>query len=116
MTGAYGFTRSTRRLDGVAPLDDALRMDSAHLSGLLEVAGVDKEGPWSVVKDDRTLTLHAAQAGVGLNVTKLRKVRLQGELLYAENAHGDTFVLPLAVIFAGSVDPPSKASRQAGFR
>lgn len=91
-------------------------MDAAHLSGLLEVAGTDKDGGWSVVKDDRTLTLHAARDGVGLNVTKVRKVRTAGDLIYAENAHGDTFVLPLGIVFAGSIDPPSKTSRQAGFR
>ncbi len=91
-------------------------MDSAHLDGLLELAGTELEGKWSILKDDRTLTLHAASAGVGLNVTKVRKIRVAGELIYAENAHGDTFLLPLAVVFAGSVDPPSKSNRQAGFR
>ena len=91
-------------------------MDAAHLESLMDVAGSDQEEGWSVLKDDRTLTLHAASSGVGLNVTKVRKVRVAGDLMFAENVVGDTFVLPLSAIFAGSVDPPSKASRQAGFR
>jgi hypothetical protein len=91
-------------------------MDSDHLGALLSVAGTDKEGDWSVLKDERTLTLHSAQDGVGLNVGKLRRVRVEGPLLFAENAQGDTYVLQLSSVFAGSVDPPSKESRKAGFR
>ena len=91
-------------------------MDSDHLGALLNLAGTEKEGEWSVLKDDRTLTLHAAQSGVGLNVGKIRKVRTDGALLFTENMHGDVFVLKLEDVFAGSVDPPSRKSRKAGFR
>jgi hypothetical protein len=91
-------------------------MDAEHLKGLLEIAGTEQEGAWSVVKDDRTLTLNVASEGVGLNVTKIRRLKVDGQIIFAENAHGDTFTLTLSSIFAGSVDPPSKASRQAGFR
>jgi hypothetical protein len=91
-------------------------MNSDHLGALLNVAGTSKEGEWSVLKDERTLTLHAAESGVSLNVAKIRKVRSEGDLLFAENAHGDVFVLKQGSIFAGSVDPPSKESRKAGFR
>jgi len=91
-------------------------MNSDHLGALLNVAGTDKEGEWSVLKDERTLTLHAAEKGVSLNVSKIRKVRREGSLLIAENAHGDTYVLTQESIFAGSIDPASKESRKAGFR
>jgi hypothetical protein len=88
-------------------------MNSEHLTALLNIAGTDPEGQWAVVRDDRTLTLHAAQDGVPLNVGK---VQIEGPLLFAENLHGDVFVLSLTSLFAGSVDPPSKTGRKAGFR
>lgn len=91
-------------------------MDSDHLGSLLNLAGTEKDGEWSVLKDERSLTLHAAEAGVGLNVAKVRKVRTDGSLLFAENLQGDIFVLQLSSVFAGSVDPPNKESRKAGFR
>lgn len=91
-------------------------MNSEQLNALLSVAGTDSEGEWSVLKDDRTLTLHASHEGVGLNVAKIRKVRLSGDLVYAENINGDVFVVLQKSLFAGSVDPASKRSRKAGFR
>jgi hypothetical protein len=91
-------------------------MDEAHLKALLSVAGTDEDGLWLQVKDDRTITLHTARQGVGLNISKVRKLRTEGALLYAQNAHGDTFVVALESVFAGSVDPLSQASRTAGFR
>jgi hypothetical protein len=91
-------------------------MNSEHLTALLNIAGTDPEGSWAQVRDDRTLTLHAAQEGVPLNVGKIRKVMIEGPLLFAENLHGDVFVLTLSSVFAGSVDPPSKGGRKAGFR
>lgn len=91
-------------------------MDKVHLQALLSVAGTEEDGEWSTVKDNRTLTLQCAQDGVGLNIGKVRKLRTEVDLLFAENAHGDVFVIALSSIFAGSVDPLSKASRTAGFR
>lgn len=91
-------------------------MDKEHLQALLSVAGTEDDGDWSVVKDDRTITLQCAHEGVGLNIGKVRKLRTEGELVFAQNAHGDVFVIGLKSIFAGSVDPLSKASRTAGFR
>lgn len=91
-------------------------MDTQHLSALLELAGTDDDGAWKILKDDRTLSLHASAGGVGLNVGKVRKVRTEGKLLFAENAIGETFVLELDSVFAGSVAASSKESRKAGFR
>ena len=91
-------------------------MDSEHLDALLNIAGTEKEDNWTVLKDERTVTLHTAESGVGLNVGKLRKIRIDGQLLFAQNAHGDIYMIKLANVFAGSVDPPSKTNRTAGFR
>ncbi len=91
-------------------------MDSDHLGALLNVAGTEKDGDWSVVNDDRSLTLHVSEGGVGMNVAKVRRVKAEGTLLFAENIRGEVFVLSLANVFAGSVDPPNKEARKAGFR
>jgi len=92
------------------------RMELSHLKTLLELAGTDEQDGWRVLKDERTITLHLATQGVGLNVTKIRRIRHEGELLCAENQNGDTFVINLVDVFAGSVDPANKGSRKAGFR
>jgi len=95
---------------------DALGMKNEHLTALLDLAGTEKDGSWQVLKDERTMTLQAACSGVGFGVSKIRKVRSEGALLYAENATGEVTVLSLEDVFAGSVDAASKASRKAGFR
>ncbi len=91
-------------------------MEIEHLNALLELAGTDDEDSWRVIHDERTLTLHAASQGVGLNVAKIRRIRVDGPLLFAENQNGDAFVLRLDDVFAGSMDPSNKSSRKAGFR
>jgi hypothetical protein len=91
-------------------------MDTQHLSALLDLAGTTEDGPFKHLKDERTLTLHAAKGGVSLNVGKVCKVRTEGKLLFAENVVGETFVLELESVFAGSVAPSGKESRKAGFR
>ncbi len=91
-------------------------MDSEHLKALLEICGTDQKDGWSVLKDDRTLTLHASHEGVGLNVAKIAKLKVEGNLLVVENVHGDVSVLSAASVFAGAVDPGSKKNRKAGFR
>ncbi len=91
-------------------------MDSEHLNALLSVAGTDKEGDWSVLKEERTLTLHAAEAGVPLNIAKIRKIRTKGKLVFAENVTGDVYVVKLTSLFSGLVDHSIKTTRTAGFR
>ncbi len=91
-------------------------MDTQHLSALLDLAETTEDGPWKLLKDERTLTLHAASGGVSLNVGKVCKVRTEGKLLFAENVVGETFVLELESVFAGAIAPSGKESRKAGFR
>jgi hypothetical protein len=99
-----------------APPATLFAMELEHLKALLDLVGTDEEGGFKVLKDERSLTLHLASQGVGLNVSKIRRVRTEGALLYAENQNGDAFVLNLRDVFAGSVDPANKSSRKAGFR
>lgn len=93
-----------------------MHMDSETLKALLNICGTDNKDGWSVLRDDRTLTLHAAHEGVALNVSKIAKVKTEGHLVLLENVLGDVSVLKLSSVFAGSVDPGNKKSRKAGFR
>lgn len=91
-------------------------MTSDHLSALLELAGATMEDGWSVLEGERTMTLHAAYQGVALNVTRVQKVRVVGELLHALSARGELTILAISDIFAGAIEGQSKAVRAAGFR
>lgn len=91
-------------------------MTSDHLSVLIELAGATTEDGWSVLGGERTMTLHAAYQGVALNVTRVQRLRVVGELLHAMSARGELTVLALSDVFAGAVEGQSKAVRAAGFR
>ncbi len=91
-------------------------MTSDHLSALLEAAGATQDDGWSVLGDDRTMTLHAAYQGVALNISRVQKVRVVGELLHAMSARGELTVLCVSDLFAGAVEGQSKTVRAAGFR
>jgi hypothetical protein len=90
-------------------------MDESHLKALLDAANVEQEGDWSVAAEDRTLTLHAASGGVGLNIAKISRLRVTGGLLHAESVRGELFVLKLSEVFAGSVEGAKPHGRKAGF-
>ncbi len=91
-------------------------MTNEHLSALLEAAGVETDGDWRVLPGERTLTLHAEKGGVGLNISKVTRLRLKGELVFAQNVREELTVLQLSDVFAGGVDGEAKTSRKAGFR
>ncbi len=91
-------------------------MNDSHLRALLDAAHAKPEGEWSVAAEDRTLTFHVASGGVGLNVAKVTRVKVESGLLYAENLRGELFVLSLAEAFAGSVEGGEAHGRKAGFR
>jgi hypothetical protein len=90
-------------------------MDERHYRALLEAARVSTDGPWSLLTEDRTVTLHVSSGGVGLNIGKVVRLRLDGTLLQAENSQGELFVVTLEDVFAASIDGAKKAARKAGF-
>lgn len=90
-------------------------MDTPHLTTLLELSGAVTDGPWSVLPNERTVTLHVARAGALLNIARIERLRQQGDLLLAQNSRGETFVIVLADVFAGTVDAEKKVARKAGF-
>ena len=91
-------------------------MTKEHLSTLLEAAAVETEGNWRVLPGERTLTLHLEKGGVGLNVSKISRVRLEGDLVFAQNAREELTMLFLTDVYAAAVDGEAKTARKAGFR
>lgn len=102
-------------LDDSAPRGNPRLMDDKHYRAFLEAARVGQDGPWASLTEERTVTLHVASGGVGLNISKVVRLRSEGALLYAENSLGETFVLSLTDVFAASIDGGRKAGRKAGF-
>lgn len=91
-------------------------MDDSQFKALLEAAQVEKEGEWSVLTGEKTLTLHVSSGGVGLAVSKVVRLRVVAGLLQTENQQGDLFLVSIAEVFAGSIHGRGTKSRQAGFR
>ncbi len=78
----------------------------------------DKTGE-AALPEGRTLTLYVAHAGCSISVSRLVAVRLeQGGILEARDNKGETYILNLDDVFAGSISGGSKGSpsRTAGFR
>jgi hypothetical protein len=91
-------------------------MNQDHLSALLAAAGAKKDSEgWIKAPDGRHLTLHVAFNGVGLTVSRVGSVRVEGGLLHARTAKGDLFILALTDVFAGAVEGASTSGRKAGF-
>jgi len=91
-------------------------MNQDHLSALLAASGAKKDSEgWIKAPDGRHVTLHAAFNGVGLTVSRVVAVRLEGQLLHARTAKGDLYILALSDVYAGAVEGASATGRKAGF-
>ena len=92
-------------------------MTNEQFQALLKMAGA-KAGSdgWTTTEGERLLTLHAGNNGVGLTVSRVAAIRLEGELLMARTSKGDQFLLNLQDVFAASVEASKEKARQAGFR
>jgi hypothetical protein len=91
-------------------------MNQDHLSALLAAAGAKKDSEgWIKAPDGRHLILHAAFSGVGLTVSRVSAVRVEGGLVHARTSKGDLFILALSDVFAGAVEGASTSGRKAGF-
>lgn len=115
LSGLVGRGLPDKALDDPPPGDNPRAMDDKHYRALLEAARVSQDGPWALMTEERTITLHVASGGVGLNIAKVVRLRSEGLLLHAENAHGEVFVLSLGDVFAASIEGGKKAARKAGF-
>jgi hypothetical protein len=85
------------------------------LQALLEVADANKvEGGWTSL-GQYTLTLHAASNGAQLSFAKIDAIKIAGSLVQAKSARGETHIIRLEDIFAGTVEASRETGRKAGF-
>lgn len=85
------------------------------LEALLDVADAKKaEGGWTSL-GQYTLTLHAAFNGAQLSIAKIDALKVTGPLVHAKSARGETHVIRLEDVFAGTVEASRETGRKAGF-
>ncbi len=91
-------------------------MTSEHLSALLSAAEAKTDDAgWAATEEERTITLYVSRDGASLTVARLTSIKPEGDLVFAKNVRGETFVLALADLFAGSVEGQKDSGRKAGF-
>jgi hypothetical protein len=90
-------------------------MTGDQLAALLKLAEASKaEDGWQNL-GNYTLTLHTAFNGASLSFGKLESLKVAAPLLYAKGARGETHVVRLDDVFAGSIEASREAGRKAGF-
>jgi len=91
-------------------------MTENHLCALLNAAQAKKDSDgWSKPADGRLISLHAAANGASLSVGRIEALKVEKGLVTARSVKGEVYVLALADIFAGAVEPPASEGRRAGF-
>lgn len=91
-------------------------MTEDHLTALLTTAEAKKDDKGFLrAAEGRNLSLYVASAGASLTVTRVEAVKIDKQLVHARTVRGETFVLALQDVFAGSVEQPPSAGRKAGF-
>lgn len=92
-------------------------MTEEHLTALLTAAEAKKDDKGFLrVAEGRTLTLYVATGAATLSVSKVEAVRSDRDLLHARTTKGELYILGLASVYAGAVDPsPTAGGRKAGF-
>ncbi len=94
----------------------ARRMDKATLQAILRTAETTETEGGSEVPEGRSITLYASHGGVSLSVPKICSLRLDGGIVTAKTARGETYVVELADLFAASIEGAAPAvTRKAGF-
>lgn len=90
-------------------------MTGDQLAALLEVAEASKlDDGWSSL-GKFNLTLHTAFNGASLSLGKIESVRVAAPLVYAKTTRGETHVVRLEDVFAGTVEASRESGRKAGF-
>lgn len=80
---------------------------------MLPVSG-STEG-WSQVPTDQLMSVYASHSGVGLQVSKVEKFKLEGALLRLKTHKGEHYVVVLDDVYALATDAPATVARKAGF-
>lgn len=91
------------------------RMTGEQLAFLLSVAESERSGAGWEELSGHTLTLHAACNGAALSFAQVAGIKQEDGLVQARNARGETHVLRLEDVFAGTVEPSREKGRKAGF-
>ncbi len=80
----------------------------------IDLAQSSEEDGWRVLQE-RTMSVHVARGGVGLNVTRVDRIRLEGAHVQLGTQRGELSVVALADVFALSLDAAQGKGRKAGF-
>lgn len=90
-------------------------MTGDQLAALLKLADATKiDDGWSNV-GQYTLTLHAAFNGASLSIARIESLKITGPLLFAKSSRGETHVVRLDDVFAGTIEASKQTGRKAGF-
>ena len=90
-------------------------MTAEQLNSLLKLADAGKgEDGWSSLGQN-TLTLHTAFNGASLALSRIEEIKQQGPLLFAKGSRGETHVVRLDDVFAGTIEASREKGRKAGF-
>ena len=80
-------------------------------------AKTDSKDGWTTLPEGRLITLHVAHGGASLSVGKIEAIKLQGAMIRARSAKGETF-LNVADVYAAGLEggtDPTNPARKAGF-
>jgi hypothetical protein len=98
---------------GISLLDQF--MTGEQLASILKLAEAGKgDDGWSTL-GQYTLTLHTAFNGASLSLSRIEEVKLNAPLIYARGARGETHVVRLDDVFAGTIEASKEKGRKAGF-
>jgi hypothetical protein len=91
-------------------------MTEEHLTALLTIAEAKKDDKGFLrAAEGRHLSFYVASSGASLTVGKIEAVKVEKHLVQARTVRGETYVIALEDVFAGSVEQPASAGRKAGF-
>lgn len=92
-------------------------MDKAHVKAILATAGAtDGKDGWVDVPDGKSITLYVAHGGATMQVARTVALKLDGALVFARTAKGETYILAESDLFAGAIEGGTTSTvRKAGF-
>ena len=91
-------------------------MTAEHLAAILKLAEAGKADDGWLKLGQNTLTLHTAFNGAPLSLSRIEEVKQAGPLVYARGSRGETHVVCLDDVFAGTIEASrEKGGRKAGF-
>ncbi len=90
-------------------------MTGEQIGALLKLAEAGKaDDGWSSL-GQYTLTLHTAFNGASLSLSRIEELKVAGPLIYAKGSRGETHLVRLEDIFAGTIEASREKGRKAGF-